>query len=338
MVSRAPIPRNRARVSGAALAAVGLAVFPLVLSDYGVTILTTILIYGLFAMSLDLLVGYTGMYSFGHAAFFGLGAYSAGLVSVHYTSSVLAALAGAMAVAAAGALVVGLLTARLRGAYFLMATLAFAQLLYSFSISNAARFAGGANGLPGISRPTLDPLPVSIDFFPVRSYYGLVVVVAAAAFLVMRALVRSPFGATLHGIRENESRMASLGYVTWHHKLVSFVVAGAFGGLAGALFALQRGFVSPEILAFLTSGFAFVMVIIGGVRTLVGAFAGAAFYVLLQDYVSSFTDRWQLIFGAAFIAVVFGMPGGVIGLARSARGLVSRSVAAAALHGQRVLP
>jgi branched-chain amino acid transport system permease protein len=295
-----------------------LVVYPYLASVYWLSLMTTILIYGVFAMSLDLLMGYAGSASFGHAAFFGIGAYTTALVNIHHSASLWLDLGASVLVAAAAALVIGALCARSSGVYFLMLTLALAQLVYSFSISSAAKFAGGADGLPGVRRPTLAPVPLTIDFMQPRSFYFLTLVFLVVSFFVLLVLVRSPFGRSLVGIRENEGRMRALGYVTWRYRLAAFVIAGAVAGAAGSLFAYQRLFTSPDILFWATSGFALVMVIIGGIGTLVGSLFGAAVYVILQDYVSSYTSRWQIIFGAVFIVFVFVARDGLVGIARRA--------------------
>jgi branched-chain amino acid transport system permease protein len=300
--------------------------WPSLVSVYWVNLMTTVLIYGLFVMSVDFLLGYAGSPSFGQAAFFGLGAYAVALFNVHISPNLWLNMLSAIAVSAAAALVIGLLVARTSGMYFLMLTLAFAQLIYSFAISGAGEFAGGYDGLPGVARPTLDPLPFTLDLWNPTNFYFLSLAFLLLSLVVLTIVVRSPFGKALVGIRENEPRMRALGYVTWRYRLMGFVVAGAFGGIAGGLFAWQRNYVSPSLLSFTTSGIGFVMVIVGGAATLIGPVFGAAFYVFLQDYVSSYTPRWGLIFGAVFVLFVFVARDGLAGLSRRVDGQIVKVV------------
>jgi branched-chain amino acid transport system permease protein len=213
-------------------------------------------------------------------------------------------------------LAIGLLVARTSGMYFLMLTLALAQLIYAFAVSGAGSFAGGYDGLPGVLRPTLSPLPIHLNLWDTDTFYYLTLACFAVSLAVLSAVIRAPFGRVLIGLRENDARMRALGYVTWRYRLAGFMVSGAFAGVAGALFAWQRNYTSPNLLAFTTSGIAFVIVIVGGSATLVGPLFGAAFYVILQDYVSSYTPRWGLIFGAVFMIFVFVARDGLVGVVR----------------------
>jgi branched-chain amino acid transport system permease protein len=289
----------------------GLLGFPLVGSGYATDILTITLIYGVFAMSLDLLMGYTGLASFGHAAFLGVGAYASGLAGIHVSASLWVTLALGTAASAIAALAIGALAIRSGGIYFLMLTLAFAQLLFAFVTSGD--FAGGANGLTGIPPPVLDPLPTLADFSDRMPFYYLTLTFAVASFLFLQGLVRAPFGRVLVGIRENEARMRALGYATARYKLAAFVIAGALAGAAGSFHSYERGFTSPEILNWTTSGMAIAMVVIGGSGTLFGPIIGAGVYTVLQDVLSSYTDRWQLVLGGIFIVFVFLLRDGIAG-------------------------
>lgn len=300
--------RRRAVWPGLLVAAV---LLPLVLSVYHLTILTQILIFGLFAMSLDLLVGYTGLVSLGHAAFFGLGAYAAGYAAIHWNPSALLTFPVGIAVAAAGALVIGFLSIRARGVYFLMITLAFAQMIHA-AATKAFSITGGSNGLSGIPRPTIG-LDSGLLWQGVPFYYFVLAGFAISA-LVLARIVASPFGRVLLGIRENEERMRAIGYDTQRLKLAAFVIAGSFAGLAGALYAAYNGIVAPSDVHWSVSGDALIMVIVGGAGTLGGPVLGAAIFLVLQNLVSSITERWQLIAGAIFIFFVLALPGGVIRL------------------------
>ena len=289
----------------------GLLGFPLVGSSYSVSILTIILIYGVFAMSLDLLMGYTGLASFGHAAFLGIGAYAAGLAGINLSASIWVTFTIGVAASAAGAVLIGVLAIRSGGVYFLMLTLAVAQLIFAFVASGD--FAGGANGLPGIPPPEFAPLWELADFSDRTPFYYLTLVMALASFWFLQGLVKAPFGRVLVGIRENEGRMRALGYATDRYKLAAFVIAGMFAGAAGCFYSYDRGFTSPEILNWTTSGMAIAMVIIGGTGTLIGPFIGSGVYTVLQDVLSSYTDRWQLILGVIFLVFVFALRDGIVG-------------------------
>jgi branched-chain amino acid transport system permease protein len=271
-----------------------------------------ILVYSVFAMSLDLLMGYAGLPSFGHAAFFGIGAYAAALVALHFSASLWLTLGAAIAISAIAALGIGFVSIRAGGLYFVMLTLALSQLVYAYAVG-AAEFAGGSNGLPGIPRPTLAPLPATVSFWNRQSLYYLVLVFFVASFFFLRCVILSPFGRALVGARENDRRMQCLGYATWRYRLGGFVLAGGVAGAAGAFYVYHRAFVSPELLYWTTSGLAAVMVIIGGAGTLVGPVVGAALYVILQDVASSYTEWWQSILGVMFIFIVYFLRKGVVG-------------------------
>jgi branched-chain amino acid transport system permease protein len=295
---------------------IGLLAFPFVGTNYATDILTITLIYGIFAMSLDLMMGYTGLASFGHAAFLGVGAYASGLAAIHLSASLWVTLGTGIAASAIAALAIGALAIRSGGIYFLMLTLALAQLLFAFVASGD--FAGGANGLAGIPPPVLDPLPEFADFSDRMPFYYLTLIFAVASFLLLHGLVRAPFGRALIGIRENEARMRAFGYATARYKLAAFVIAGALAGAVGSFYTYQRGFTSPDVLNWTTSGMAIAMVVIGGTGTLFGPIIGAGVYTVLQDVLSSYTDRWQLILGAIFIVFVFLLRDGIVGGLRRA--------------------
>jgi branched-chain amino acid transport system permease protein len=289
-----------------------LALFPWLGSRYALDVSIVILVYGVFAMSLDLLIGYSGLPSFGHAAFFGIGAYAAALMALHVSASLWLTFGAAVAVAALAALLIGVLSVRVDGLYFVMLTLALSQLVYAYALSGA-EFAGGSNGLPGVPRPTFAPFPALVNFWDRKSLYYLTLVFFALSFAFLRSVVSSPFGRALVGVRENERRMRALGYKTWMYKLGGFVVAGGIAGGAGAFYVYQRGFVSPEVLYWTTSGLGALMVVVGGAGTLIGPALGAALYVILQDVASTYTEWWQFILGIIFIFVVYFMRRGVAG-------------------------
>jgi branched-chain amino acid transport system permease protein len=299
-----------------------LLLFPLVAPTvYVQNVLTEILIWGILAMSLDLLIGYTGLISFGHAAFFGIAAYAAGIIATRLTDSLLVTLPLGVAVAGLLALPAGALAIRSQGIYFLMLTLAIAQMVYAVAWK-WTWLTGGSNGLAGVPRPTLG----GFAFATSGSFYYLVVVAFLLSYLALRWVVGSPLGHSFVGVRENESRMRALGYNTWLVKLLSFVVAGIFGGVSGVLYAHYNGFISPLDVYWSTSGHVMIMVIIGGMGTLFGPVLGAAFFLLLQNLVSTQTERWPMIMGLTFIAFVLVARRGIAGLARDALGAARRGV------------
>lgn len=286
-----------------------LALVPVFLPAYAVNLLTSVLIFGLLAMSLDLLLGYTGLVSLGHAAFFGVAGYTAGILAVRNGISFwLAAPIGVIA-AGAVAMVFGLIALRTSGAYFLMVTMALGQMLYA-AAWRWRSLTGGDDGLPGIPRPDLG---WGLSFWDnTYFYYFVLAFFTISAYLLFR-LVKSPFGSVLVGIRENETRMQSLGYNTWLYKYLAYVVAGVFAGVAGVLYAYYNGFVSPGHLSWTLSGAVMLMVIIGGAGTLWGPAVGAAVVVLLEDLVSSYTERWPMVMGAIFIVCVLYARQGIAG-------------------------
>jgi len=288
---------------------VGMALVPLAHHRYLIATLTEILIFALFAMSLGLLVGYAGLVSLGHAAFFGTAAYTAGLVSTHVSPALVLTLPAGTAAGTLAALVIGVFALRATGVYFLMLTLAFAQMGYAVA-HQWVWLTGGTNGLSGIPRPAIPGVDVG---GAVPFYYLVLCVVGAAAALLSR-IVASPFGAALVGIRENEPRMRAMGFDTFRLKLAAFVLAGAAAALSGTLYAYYNGFVSPDELYWTRSGEVLVMVLLGGAGTLLGPAVGAAAVLVLQNLASSYTERWTMILGAAFIVVVIAAPRGLAGL------------------------
>jgi branched-chain amino acid transport system permease protein len=292
------------RLVGLALVVVALAIFPLGAGNYPVKLLQEILIWGLFAMSLDLLMGYAGMVSFGHAAFFGIGGYVAALTLVKSPGLISALVLPAVA-AGLAALIIGFFSIRVSGVYFIMLTLAFSQMFYA------------EDGLVGIPRPVVPGANVS----SLRGFHGYLLVVVTLSALALWRIVRSPFGHVLRGIHENEARMEAVGYAVDRYKLLAFVIAGVFAGLAGSLYVQFNGSIGPDAFFWKTSGEALLMVIIGGTGTLGGPVLGAAAFILLQSLVSTYTERWMLILGGTFILFVLFAPGGIVGALRGRLGL-----------------
>jgi branched-chain amino acid transport system permease protein len=293
---------------------VAVALFPLTAGNYPVKLLQEILIWGIFAMSLDLLMGYAGMVSFGHSAFFGIGGYVAALALTKSPGLISALVLPALA-AGLAALVIGFFSIRVSGVYFIMLTLAFSQMFhaYTFQVS----WLGAEDGLVGIPRPVVPGWDVS----SLRGFHGYLLTLVTLSALVLWRIVRSPFGHVLRGIHENEGRMEAVGYAVDRYKLLAFVIAGVFAGLAGSLYAQFNGSITPDAFFWKTSGEALLMVIIGGTGTLGGAVLGAAAFILLQSLVSTYTERWMLILGVTFILFVLFAPGGIVGALRGRVGL-----------------
>jgi branched-chain amino acid transport system permease protein len=299
---------------GFLVTAAACAVLPLVVPQHSLTILVEALILGLFAMSLDLLVGYCRLYSFGHAAAYGLGAYSYALILTYVPLPLPAAILLAVAVTIVIAIPIAWICTRSTGVSFAMLTLAFAQLGYAM-LFRFRDVTGGSDGLVGIPR---HPGPLGIDWFQSKlGYYYLVLVCLLGSYLLCRAIVRSPFGAVLAGIRENEPKTIALGYNTRAYKITTVVLAYGFGGLAGALYAAFAGFASPELFFWLTSGRVLIMVIVGGAGTLIGPILGGVSFVFLEHQLSQVTDLWPLIFGTIFMAFVMFAPQGIWGILTS---------------------
>jgi branched-chain amino acid transport system permease protein len=273
-------------------------------------------VLALAATALNFLLGFTGVLSFGHAAYFGLGAYGAGLTIKYLVPSTLAGMAVGVAVGAAAAAVVGALIVRLRGVYFAMVTIAFGQVFY-FIAFRWNTVTGGDDGLSGWHRM---PIDLGVGTFDIvgndKAFYYLVLVCFAVAVAIMAALLRSPFGRTLLAIRENERRARFLGIPVDHHIWLSWVISCTFVSLAGTLYALLNNFADPHGLRWDQSGDFVIMAVLGGMRAFWGPLIGAAIFVVLQDYVSSQTENWMSFIGLFFILVVLFFPRGVVGFIR----------------------
>jgi branched-chain amino acid transport system permease protein len=296
-----------------ALAAVVIALCALapVVPPFTLTLITEALIFGLFAMSLDLMVGYTRLYSFGHAAAYGLGAYATALMLLHFDLPLPLGILAGVALSVVVAVPIAWICTKSTGVSFAMLTLAFAQLGYAM-LFRFKDVTGGSDGIGGIPRPA-GPFGLAV-FQGKLGYFYLVVVCLVGSYLLCRTLVRSPFGAVLAGIRENDAKMRALGYNTRAYKMAVVVVAYGFGALAGALYTPFAGFVAPELFFWLVSGRVLIMVVVGGAGTLIGPIIGGAFFLMLEHELSEATDLWPLIFGAIFIAFVMLAPEGIWGL------------------------
>ena len=273
-----------------------------------------VLVLALAAMSLNFLLGFTGVLSFGHAAFFGLGAYGVGMtIKYLIPSTPLGVLVGMLA-ALAAAMVIGALIVRLRGVYFAMVTIAFGQVFY-FVAFRWNSVTGGDDGLSGWRRIPLDFGFARLDILgDDKAFYYFVLLCFAIATALMGLLLRSPFGRTLLAIRENERRARFLGVPVDRHIWLSFVVSCLFVALAGALFALLNNFADPRTLRWDQSGDFVIMAVLGGMRSFWGPLIGASIFVVLQDYVSSMTENWMSFIGLFFVLVVLFFPRGILGI------------------------
>ena len=302
---------SRVRVLGFAALLLAVLAFPAAFGRYPVKLLQEILIWGIYAMSLDLLMGHAGMVSFGHSAFFGIGGYAAALALTGPGGAVGGPLGALLLPAAAGALaalVIGFFSIRVSGVYFIMLTLAFSQMFYAVAFQNA--FLGAEDGLVGIPRPAV--LGMSIG--STGAFHGYLLVIVFACALFLWRVVRSPFGHVLRGIHENEARMQAVGYPVNRYKLTAFVIAGAVGGLAGALLTNQTEYLTPSYMHWTRSGDIMVMVILGGMGTLYGPVLGAVAFLLLEDILSAWTVHWQVVLGPMLVLVVLYARRGLYGL------------------------
>ncbi len=297
------------RVAAPAILFLLLLIAPPFFSSFLLTLVTQALIYSILAMSLDIILGYTGLASLGHAAYFGLGAYSVGILTTRYVAGFWVALAAGVLLAVAVAAIFGLVALRSTGVYFLMITLALGMVVWGLA-HRWVTMTQGDNGISAIPRPDLG-LPWSLaDAIP---FYYFALAGFLITFGILRVVVRSPFGRSLVGIRESESRMRTLGYHVWLHKYIGFVISGGFGGFAGVMWGYYNGFVSPADLQLATSVEVLLMVALGGRGTLLGPALGAGTIVLLKNLVSVYTHRWLLILGAVYIGTIVYAPEGIVG-------------------------
>jgi branched-chain amino acid transport system permease protein len=300
------------RLAPASVAILFLITLPIFLDLAFISLFTKILIFGLLVMSLDLLVGYTGLLAFGHAAFFGIAAYTTAILTKHYdiTSFWLAAPAGVF-MAVFAACVLGLVALRVSGVYFLLITLAMGQLVYGVvhtSVGPLGKLTGASDGIGGI------PYPEIFGFsFVAETYYYFAFAACALCSLLLYRITKSPFGCSLQGIRESEIRARALGYNTWLYQYLAFMIGGFFAGVAGVLYIYYNGFISPEGVGIGATGLLWLMLIIGGTGTLWGGLIGSGVILLLQYFVGGFTpERWPLILGICFVGVIMFYRGGIL--------------------------
>jgi len=276
---------------------------------------TDVIIFGLFAMAYNLLFGYTGIITFGHSVFFGLGAYGAGVFLIHSSlpPSMISLFVGAIAATVAAALIGGLALRR-KGIYMSMITLAFNEIFY-FIVWSFREYTGGYDGLLGIKTPPLEiPYVFSIPLMnePLRIYY-FCLAVFIVCILVLRILVKSPFGLLLQLIRENEERARFLGYDVDRYKLISFILSGLFSGVAGSLHAIHMCYVGPDSIHWMLSGEVNVMCLLGGMTTFLGPLLGAAIYLIAKEYILSLTLHWPVIVGLLFVVTTLWLRQGILG-------------------------
>jgi branched-chain amino acid transport system permease protein len=298
-------------------AVVALALLPLAALAIGqpfyVVFATRVLIYALIASSLNLLIGYGGIVSFGHAAFVGAGAYTVAMLMPAGIVSAWLLWPAALLMGALLAFLIGAISLRTRGVYFIMITLAFAQMAYYLVLS--LRVLGSDDGLTLSARPLLGVLDLNRD----ATFYYVALAILLAALLAMRGLLNAPLGRALQGIRDNETRMEALGFATYRLKLLVFVIAGATAGLGGGLLASLNGLVGPNLLQWTQSGLLMIMVILGGAGRLLGGVLGAAVLLCAEEAIAEHTIHWPLGIGVVLLAVVLFAPEGLSGLARRVR-------------------
>ena len=317
-ISTGRVALPRSRLLRAATVGVGLLLALLLPHIIYPVLALDILLWGLFAVALDILLGYGGLLSFGHAAFWGSAAYAAGLLSKQFGLPFPIAVLGAVVVAVALALPIGYLSVKRTGIYFSMVTLAFAQMVF-YLVNEWSAVTGGENGLQGIPRifPGLDLSR------PISMYYAALPMVLLGYWLAHR-IVHSPFGRVLVAVRDNEPRARALGYPTARYKLQAFVLSAALSGLAGGLFGIGHGFAALEVVHWTTSGTVVMMTILGGIGTLWGGIVGAALVLFLRDWLASWTDAWGVVTGTIFVLVVLSFRRGIWGtLARRIRPRIS---------------
>lgn len=328
---------KQAKIAFVLLAFALLALFPLIAGKYGIDLVTKIMIFAVFALSLELLVGGTGLVCFGQAAFLGIGAYAAVRLSPQDASpSVLWLLPACVLAAALYALLVGALSLRTKGVYFIMVTLAFSQMAYY--VAHDTPLGGGTDGIYMTSKPVLGNW---LDLDRPLTLYLFTLACLGLVFVFLTLLLRSRFGRALAGIRVNEQRMRATGFSTYWYKLAAFVVSGSIAGLAGFLFAVKDGFVNPELISWHVSGNVLIMIILGGIGQLRGAVLGAFAFAMLQELFKSealfgeFAKHWQLGLGLTIIASVALLPRGLVGLPQQlAERLRARAHAAPATDSQ----
>jgi branched-chain amino acid transport system permease protein len=296
------------------LVLLALMALPFVMTDYPRALISEIFIFAIFAMSLDLLLGFTGLMSLGHAAFFGLGAYAVAVLGTHFGVNAWLGVAAGIVIAGCGAALIGFFCVRTGGIPFLMLTLAFSQLVFSVALK-WRDVTGGSDGIAIAERPGFFGYDLShslVMYFMALSFFAL-------TYWGLRRLLNAPLGHAFVGIRENEQRMMAIGYPTRAYKLISFTIAGAIAGFAGGLYAIFNGFISADAVYWTASGDILIMTMLGGAGTLIGPALGAAIVLLMKNVVSSYSEHWLAIIGITFICCVMFFPGGLWGSLQKVR-------------------
>jgi branched-chain amino acid transport system permease protein len=288
---------------------------PFLFSNYYVGLATQIFIMAIFAMSLDILVGHTGLPSMGHAAYYGVAAYATGFLCLAGVKNFWLVIVLGMGLGGLAAAFFGLLALRARGPYFMLITLALSQVLWGIAFKWRS-LTKGDDGLPGIGRPDIG---LGIDLKPDLYFYYFTVAIFLIVVVALFILLNSPFGYTLRGIRESESRMKALGYPVWLYKYASFIFAGIFAGISGVLWVYYSGFVNPSYFAVDLSVKALLMLILGGSGSLFGPLIGAGIIVLLENLVSGFTERWSLVLGIVYVTVIMLFSDGIFSVFKRGR-------------------
>jgi branched-chain amino acid transport system permease protein len=288
---------------------------PFLFSNYYVGLATQIFIMAIFAMSLDILVGHTGLPSMGHASYYGVAAYATGFLCLAGVKNFWLVIVLGMGLGGLAAAFFGLLALRARGPYFMLITLALSQVLWGIAFKWRS-LTKGDDGLPGIGRPDIG---LGIDLKPDLYFYYFTVAIFLIVVVALFILLNSPFGYTLRGIRESESRMKALGYPVWLYKYASFIFAGIFAGISGVLWVYYSGFVNPSYFAVDLSVKALLMLILGGSGSLFGPLIGAGIIVLLENLVSGFTERWSLVLGIVYVTVIMLFSEGIFSVFKRGR-------------------
>jgi branched-chain amino acid transport system permease protein len=309
--------KHRDRILAVIVVLLALAVVTPFASSYLILLITQALVLGILAMSLDILLGFTGLPSLGQAAYLGMGAYLTAILAAHYDFGLgwsfwVVILLGIL-IGAATAALFGLFAIRATGVYFLMITLALGMCVWGLAYRWNS-MTGGDNGINLPARPEF-----GIQLADGVTYFYVVLGFFVASLVILYVLARSPFGRSLVGIRERELRMRILGYNTWLHKYIAFIIAGGFGGLAGVLWAHLSGNVSPQVVILATSVDALLMVVLGGPATLVGGVIGAGVVVFLRDYLSTVVPWWQYVLGGVYVLTILYLPGGLMGIPQRIR-------------------
>lgn len=290
----------------------GMFLAPLILSSYWLFILTEVCIMALFASSLNLLLGYTGLLSFGQGAYYAVAAYTTALLIKDFSSSLWIAIGGGILCAAVASIIIGVFCVRLKQLYFAMLTLAFSQIIYVV-VFQWRGLTGGDDGLPGITRPQMNLIVTSISLNSTIHFYYFTLICVIISIFIIWTIVHSPLGYIFQAIRDNSKRAEFMGIPVNRFRLIAFTIAGVFSGVSGSLYVLMAGFVSPELAFWTKSGDPVIMTLVGGVNTFFGPTLGAGIYTILHSFIVSNTQNWLLYFGIILLIIVLFFPQGILG-------------------------